>query len=165
MANDNKRGLSFFAWVRSLSGGEWHDRAGKRFRQTTQAISRFATDHQVGADDLLNLGTAKLQGFAYKDYAEVIKNFGEVEKNAIEAELARRALESRVRKEEAEARQAELKVLDAELELIRKFNDIGVALQTDDQGKITLFQSTKPMNLAALRRALLAAAHDLAEAK
>ncbi|HEX3106958.1 MAG TPA: hypothetical protein VHQ22_21175 [Terriglobales bacterium] len=112
MSNDKKADIGFFAWVRWVIGLDDNEEPGKRFKKGIETISTFATDHGVGMAGLADMGSAKLQGLAYKDYAEVVKSFGEAEKNAIDTELARRSLECKVRKEEAEARQAELKVLE-----------------------------------------------------
>ena len=129
------------ARIRAMLPEDWFGQAGKRLRDTSQAISDFAEEHRVRPKDLLEdgveSGRKKLEGLANKEYAEAAKNFAEAEQKKIEVELLRRSLASKVRKEEAEARLAEAQALDAEVELFKKLAQIGVVLHRDEKGNLT----------------------------
>jgi len=142
------------ARVRALLPGDWFGRAGERLRETADAISNFADEHQLAPNDILEetieLGHRKLEGLASKEYAAAVKDFAEAEQKKIEAELQRRTINSKVRKEEADARLAELGVLGAEIELLKKMKEIGVILHKDETGNMTVLPSPANCDLLEL---------------
>jgi hypothetical protein len=129
------------ALVRAMLPEDWRARAGGSFRGTTEAVSRFAEEHNVTPKEVLSdavdLGRRKLEGLANKEYADAFKAFAEGEQTKLETELQRRSSQSRVRQEEATARLAELKVVDAEIELLKKLQENRVILHRDENGNLT----------------------------
>jgi len=155
------------ARIQALLPRDWKGNAGARFRKTLHAISDYATDHRVLPqdllDDALDLGRRKVTGLASsehsvseKNYAEAAKAFSEVEDRKIDTELKRRSLESRAKKEEAEARKSladarltEIQAYSAELELLKKLQDLGVALRSDENGNLTVLPLPARLSLIA----------------
>jgi hypothetical protein len=157
MTNDDERVLtSLVARVRALLPEHWRGRAGRRFREGTQAISDLARENSIRPQDLLQegveLGRRKITGLASqehavaeKNYAEAIKAFTESEDRKIETELKKRSLEIEISKKEAEARRAnaeasisETKALEAHFDLIKKLNEAGLKLCRDERGNIVI---------------------------
>jgi len=141
------------AHVRPLLPTDFLGRAGNRFRETTQKVSDFSTEHRLRpgylADKSIELGLNKLDGLANKEYAAVLRDFADAEDHQIETELKRRSLESKIRKEEADARaadakarQEELSVVNAEFELCKKLKEAGVVLSRDAHGNLTILPAT-----------------------
>jgi hypothetical protein len=80
----------------------------------------------------------KVSGFADDMHARAVADYAKAENELIETELRRRTLEAELRVREAEAEKAELVALEARLELMRKLKDLGVTIQHDEQGNLTL---------------------------
>jgi predicted RNA-binding protein with RPS1 domain len=176
------------AFVHALLPEDWLGRAGKTFHDTTDAISRFAEEHEVRPPDLadegVELARAALHGKANKDLAAAVKDFAEAEHTKLETELQKRSASVAARKDEAEAqvaelqvlrseanlhkdaaeaRLAELQVLHSEADLLNKLKDLGVLLRRDEQGNITVLPSPGGYDLSILaRKRLLAAENQVA---
>lgn len=142
------------AQVHALLPEDWFGRAGKRFSDTTDAISEFAQEHQVRPADLahegVELARTALHGKANKDLAAAVKDFAEAERTKIDAELQRRSLESRIRKEEAEAALAELQVVHSEADLLKKMKKLGVVIYKDDSGHLSVLPAAATIDLTRL---------------
>lgn len=143
------------AVVRAMLPEDWRGRAGGVFRGTTEAISRFAEEHNVTPEevvgDAVDLGRRKLEGLANKEYADALKSFAEAEHTKLETELRRRSSESKVRQDEAAARLAELKVLAEEIELLKRLAEGGVVLRRDGKGNLTVLPLPMHCDLGELQ--------------
>jgi hypothetical protein len=147
--------------VRALLPTDWFGRAGRKFSEVTEAISEFASEHDITPKDLLedgvDLGRRKLEGLANHEYANALKDFADAEQKKIESEFQRRALETKLRREEvqlqkdqAEAHLARIKAVDAEVDLLRKLKEIGVVLHRDDHGNLSALPSGPTIDLLEL---------------
>ena len=97
---------------------DWLGRAGKRFRQTTTAISDFSEQHiRLGekVDAAPELAWRALQGAASEKYARALKDYAEEEKDKLDSELKRRTLESNARQAKATADKLESEARIAQL--------------------------------------------------
>jgi len=141
------------ARVRCMLPKDWLGRAGKRFRQTTTAISDFSEQHiRLGekVDAAPELAWRALQGAASEKYARALKDYAEEEKDKLDSELKRRTLESNARqakatadKLESEARIAQLNEMDARLAFFDKLRQRNAVPIWDDQGNMTFARAPK----------------------
>jgi hypothetical protein len=156
------------ARVRALLPGDWHGRAGQRFRRTVETISDFADEHHVRPGEVLGegveLGRRKLEGLANHEFSQAAKNFADTEKIKIESELQRRSLESDVARKEAEARKAsaeariqEAKAIEAELDLVGKLRHAGVLLYKDPAGGLTVLPAPAKLDFSTLQQRVIEA--------
>lgn len=143
-----------YALVHALLPEDWFGRAGKRFHQTTEAISKFAEENQIHPADLAREGVeltrTTLHGKANKDLAAAVRDFAEAEHTKVETELQKRSAPSEARKNEAAARLAELQVLHSEADLLEKLQKLNVALRFDEQGNLTVLPAPPRLDLTAL---------------
>ena len=143
-----------YALVHALLPEDWFGRAGKRFHQTTEAISNFAEENQVRPADLAREGVeltrTTLHGKANKDFAAAVRDFAEAEHTKVETELQKRSAPSEARKNVAEARLAELQVLHSEADLLEKLQKLKVTLRYDEQGNLTVLPIPPNLDLMKL---------------
>jgi hypothetical protein len=143
-----------YAFVHALLPEDWLGGAGKRFHQTTEAISNIAGQNQIRPADLaregVELARTTLQGKANKDLAAAVRDFAEAEHTKVETELQKRSAPSEARKNEAEARLAELQVLHSEADLLEKLQKLNVALRFDEQGHLTVLPAPPGFDLKPL---------------
>jgi hypothetical protein len=144
------------AKVRALLREDWRDRAGRLFRRTMSAISRFTKEHNVRPQDLahegIELGRKSLHGKAHKDLATAMKDYAEGEHIKIKSEILKRSGLAEVRKNEAQARLLEVQVLQAEADLLEKLHKLGVALHFDEKnGNFTVLRAPGSFDLTTLQ--------------
>ena len=153
------------ARVRCMLPKDWLGRAGKRFRQTTTAISDFSEQHiRLGekVDAAPELAWRALQGAASEKYARALKDYAEEEKDKLDSELKRRTLESNARqaratadKLESEARIALLNEMDARLAFFDKLRQRNAVPIWDDQGNMTFARAPKDYDWDGLQDRML----------
>jgi hypothetical protein len=115
------------ARVRALVTDDWRGAAGKQFRE---ALGSVTGTIEVSAKEA--------------EYARAAEAFERSEQERTAAELKRRTLVADLRAHEAGARKAEMLNLQAELELWKKLQDLGVVLQIDENGNLTLVPAKPP---------------------
>ncbi|HEX5228384.1 MAG TPA: hypothetical protein VFW44_11770 [Bryobacteraceae bacterium] len=153
------------ARVRCMLPKDWLGRAGKRFRQTTTAISDYSEQHiRLGekAEAAPELAWRALQGAASEKYARALKDYAEEEKDKLDSELKRRTLESNARqakatadKLESEARIAQINEMDARLAFFDKLKQRNPVPIWDDSGNMTFARAQKDYDWEGLQDRML----------
>ena len=138
--------------VRPVREQDWAGQPGNFFRRLLRQISNLLKRNGLGAKDLTRLGRAKLDGYANKDYAEVVKNFAEAEAKKIETWYREAGGKAELLKKEEEAKLARIQRLDAEVELCLKLKTAGVAIRLDKDGNPTVLPSPQGFDLQDLNR-------------
>jgi hypothetical protein len=135
---DERRGVMrrLFVRVWALLPEEWRGAAGQSFRQTTAAVSEYATEHvrlRERVDEAPDLAWRAVQGAASERHSQAVLNYAKEENERITLELERRTLEGKVRKEVADATKAEaeagiarIREIEARIELVDKFRRLRV---------------------------------------
>lgn len=153
------------ARVRCMLPKDWLGRAGKRFRQTTTAISDFSEQHirlgeKVGAAP--DLVWRAIEGAASEKYAKALKDYAEEEKDRLDSELKRRTLESNARqakatadKLESEARTAQINEMDARLSFFDKLKQRNAIPIWDDNGNMTFAKAPNDYDWDSLQDRML----------
>jgi hypothetical protein len=153
------------ARMRGLTPKDWLGKAGKRFRQTTTAISDFSEEKLHLSERLEaapDLGWKALEGAAHEKYAKALRDYAEEEKDRLDSELKRRTLESNARqakasadKMESEARVAQINEMDARLQLFDKLQARNAIPVWDDKGNMTVVRAPKDFDWSALQDHIL----------
>lgn len=153
------------ARVRCMLPTDWLGRAGKRFRQTTMAISDFSEEHiRLGekVEAAPDLAWRALQGAASEKYAKALRDYAEEEKDKLDSELKRRTLESNARqaraaadKLESEARTAQINEMDARLAFFDKLRQRNAVPVWDDKGNMTFARVPKDYDWDGLQDRML----------
>ena len=99
-----------------------------------ETVSDFAEEAEVG--------DTVPQGVESKKHAAAIKAYADAEQQRIEQELQKRLLEAT--RVEAEINLDEMNATKAEVNLLKKLNEIGVALQRDQDGNLTITKLAQP---------------------
>lgn len=153
------------ARVRCLLPTDWLGRAGKRFRQTTTAISDFSEEHirlKDKATEAPDLAWKAVEGAAHEKFAKALRDYAEEERERLDAELKRRTLESSARqakasadKMESEARLAQIVEMNARLELFDKLRLRNAIPIWDDRGNMAVMKAPKDFDWDSLQEKLL----------
>ena len=153
------------ARVRCMLPRDWLGRAGKRFRQTTNAISDFSEKHiRIGekVEAAPDLAWKALQGAASEKYAKALKDYAEEERERLDSELKRRTLESNARqvkaaadKLESEARIAQINEMDARLSFFDKLKQRNAIPIWDDSGNMTFARAPQDYDWDGLQDRVL----------
>jgi hypothetical protein len=153
------------ARVRCMLPRDWLGRAGKRFRQTTTAISDFSEQHiRLGekVEAAPDLAWRALEGAASEKYARALRDYAEEEKDKLDSELKRRTLESNARqakaaadKLESEVRTAQINEMDARLAFFDKLRERNAVPIWDDSGNMTFAKVPKDYDWDGLQDRML----------
>jgi hypothetical protein len=120
----------FFVRIWAMLPEHWRGAAGERFRQTTGAITDYATEHvRIGErlSEAPDLAWRAVEGAASQKHSEAVLFYSKDENARIKNDLERRTLEHKVRRDgaeasraESEARLAEIREIEARIELVDK---------------------------------------------
>jgi hypothetical protein len=162
-----KRGFisRVMARVTCLLPEDWRGKAGRRFRNTTTAISDYSHEHiRIGErlEGAPDLAWKALEGAAQEKHAKALRDYAEEEKSRLDSELKRRTLESNARqakasadKSDSEARVAQIAEMDARLELFDKLKGRNAIPIWDDKGNMTVVRAPKDFDWDGLQDRVL----------
>ena len=149
------------ARVRAMLPQHWQGKAGKRYRETTEALSEYSKKN-IRIQERLKEAPDVIANSLKVKSSETLLNVAEEENKHIATELARQTFNDKVRQEKAtadrmeiEARTAKVKELQERIALVEKLRAVNCVPVWDKDGNMLVLNAPANYNWAGATRAIL----------